>query len=271
MGLLDDAIRQHLELKRSHGAEAEELSRLEQEAFSPPSRPGDPDFGPESDTAGEESESAEPFGADQGEDRAPEQISGAEAGRLEHSGLDDTVPHPVTDEDATITPEPPPEAPESAIFAGDDDLAIDLDLEIDDEDDGGASAAVPPAPTLPLVEKDEDDFLAGADFESAFDLDPASIPERPAPELEDPLPTGEQPAPVIPDDEPLEEERLLEEEAAEDLAEPGDDDVAADEGSDDDDEDILEETPDFLKEAPDGESLWFEQGKPKDFDFGDED
>ncbi len=36
---------------------------------------------------------------------------------------------------------------------------------------------------------------------------------------------------------------------------------------DEDDDDLLEETPDFLKDAPDGEDLWFEQGEPKDFDF----
>ena len=35
MGILDDAIREHLELKRQHGAEATDLDRLEQEAFGP--------------------------------------------------------------------------------------------------------------------------------------------------------------------------------------------------------------------------------------------
>ena len=35
MGLLDDAIREHLELKRSRGADAQEVSRQEQEAFGP--------------------------------------------------------------------------------------------------------------------------------------------------------------------------------------------------------------------------------------------
>ena len=38
MGLLDDAIREHLELKRRRGADAEEVSRLEQEALGPPRR-----------------------------------------------------------------------------------------------------------------------------------------------------------------------------------------------------------------------------------------
>ncbi len=44
MGSLDDAIREHLELKRRHGAPDSELQRLEDEAFGPPSRPGEPDF-----------------------------------------------------------------------------------------------------------------------------------------------------------------------------------------------------------------------------------
>ena len=35
MGLLDDAIREHLELKRRHGADAGDLAKLEREAFGP--------------------------------------------------------------------------------------------------------------------------------------------------------------------------------------------------------------------------------------------
>jgi hypothetical protein len=35
-------------------------------------------------------------------------------------------------------------------------------------------------------------------------------------------------------------------------------------------EDVLEETPEFLRDTPEDERLWFEQGEPKDFDF-DED
>ena len=33
MGLLDDAIREHLELKRQHGADPDEVSRQEREAL----------------------------------------------------------------------------------------------------------------------------------------------------------------------------------------------------------------------------------------------
>ncbi|MCW2967949.1 MAG: hypothetical protein JWM71_1721 [Solirubrobacteraceae bacterium] len=38
MGLLDDAIREHLELKRRRGADSSEVARQEQEAFGPPRR-----------------------------------------------------------------------------------------------------------------------------------------------------------------------------------------------------------------------------------------
>ncbi len=38
-------------------------------------------------------------------------------------------------------------------------------------------------------------------------------------------------------------------------------------GSDQQEEDVLADTPDFLKDAPEDDELWFEQGKPKDFDF----
>jgi hypothetical protein len=52
MGILDEAIREHLDLKRRQGADQDELQRLESEAFGPPSRPGDPDF-PESEDQAE--------------------------------------------------------------------------------------------------------------------------------------------------------------------------------------------------------------------------
>src|SRR6185437_10457784 len=38
MGLLDDAIREHLELKRQHGADPDEVARQEREALGPGQR-----------------------------------------------------------------------------------------------------------------------------------------------------------------------------------------------------------------------------------------
>jgi hypothetical protein len=43
MSILDDAIREHLELKRAHGADDAEVKKLEDEAFGPPQRPDEAD------------------------------------------------------------------------------------------------------------------------------------------------------------------------------------------------------------------------------------
>jgi hypothetical protein len=43
MSILDDAIREHLELKRAHGADEGVLKKLEDEAFGPPQRPDEID------------------------------------------------------------------------------------------------------------------------------------------------------------------------------------------------------------------------------------
>jgi hypothetical protein len=56
MGLLDDAIREHLELKRRHGADPDEISRQEREALgAPPQR----EFAPAAGEAAAEPEPAE--------------------------------------------------------------------------------------------------------------------------------------------------------------------------------------------------------------------
>ena len=75
MGLLDDAIREHLELKRRHGADPEEVSRQEREAlgapaqaeFAQPAAPG----AAAPPAAGEETE-AEPASEVDAELREPE-------------------------------------------------------------------------------------------------------------------------------------------------------------------------------------------------------
>ena len=55
MGLLDDAIREHLELKRRHGAAEEEVARQEQEALGPPRRGEVPQpLAPPADPVGDE-------------------------------------------------------------------------------------------------------------------------------------------------------------------------------------------------------------------------
>ncbi|MGB7588124.1 MAG: hypothetical protein WBM00_05390 [Solirubrobacterales bacterium] len=47
MGILDEAIKEHLELKRQHGAGEPELKKLEDEAFGPSERPGSEEAAPD--------------------------------------------------------------------------------------------------------------------------------------------------------------------------------------------------------------------------------
>ena len=89
MGLLDDAIREHLELKRRHGADPEEVSRQEREALGAPVR----------------GEFAQPAGAPEGE--APESEVDEELGAAEvaavQAGPEDELP-PREAEEASAAP-----------------------------------------------------------------------------------------------------------------------------------------------------------------------
>jgi hypothetical protein len=96
MGLLDDAIREHLELKRRRGADPAEIQRDEQEALGPvrraPEEEAQPDFEASAATEGEhEGELAEPWDdpfADESEALA------------EEPGLFDAEQEPFADEDS---------------------------------------------------------------------------------------------------------------------------------------------------------------------------
>jgi hypothetical protein len=132
MGLLDDAIREHLELKRQHGADPEEVSRQEREALGAARRAEFAKTGedeaqepvadaPEPVEAGAE---PEPFDAEAGEPTEPDAVepppepAAVQAGYDEDPWEPDEVPaeealdHPPTAEQDTIDPtEPPPEPP----------------------------------------------------------------------------------------------------------------------------------------------------------------
>src|ERR1700710_1639818 len=74
MSILDDAIREHLELKRAHGADDAEVKRLEDEAFGPPQRPDEHDPFAEAPTeflVAPEVGAGEQPDEEQGERRAP--------------------------------------------------------------------------------------------------------------------------------------------------------------------------------------------------------
>ena len=70
MGLLDEAIREHLELKRRRGADAEEVTRQEQEALGAPQRAEFADAAPAAPPA-EAAEPAEPDEPDEPEPPPP--------------------------------------------------------------------------------------------------------------------------------------------------------------------------------------------------------
>ncbi len=261
MGVLDDAIREHLELKRQHGARDSEIKELEDQAFGPPSRPGEPDFPESPEDAGDSNgepavpaagtavaeppeappetvrQDTQPFdaaaaaGAPPGDAEAPvepeleEEPGGGffDRGQEVQEGLEAKEADPaVVEEDAG---------------AMEEDLGVeDLDLGLE-EDSGELPGQPEPKPEPPAVE----------------DAAPAEAEQAPLPQTEEQL---------LPPQDPLEEEEELELSLE---PEEGDDEAGAESG-----EDVLEETPEFLRESPDDEELWFEQGAPKDFDFEDE-
>ncbi|HEX8208331.1 MAG TPA: hypothetical protein VF587_19870 [Solirubrobacteraceae bacterium] len=208
MGLLDDAIREHLELKRRRGADPAEVEKQEREALGPigalqePAAPALP-------------VQDEPLDDDPLEDDA----IGYDDGRVPLDDERDALAgHDAYDDD--------PDPFEDAHTALHDD-------------------PLPPEPRAP----------AGA-VRADFDDPPARDSEPPP--RENPLPRADPPPAVS---QPTEQYSVddLEELRREDEGEP---DRPEGEG-----EDVLDETPDFLQEAPEHDRLWFEQRPPRDFDF----
>ena len=137
MGLLDDAIREHLELKRRHGADPDEVSRQEREALGAPVRgefakpagqaddaPAAPDEAPE--PAGPEGQATEV--ADLPEIDEPPEMAGESEPEPEALAPRTAEPEPGTEEDPWVVedladpdrdrdpepdpdPEPEPERP----------------------------------------------------------------------------------------------------------------------------------------------------------------
>jgi hypothetical protein len=112
MGLLDDAIREHLELKRQHGADPNEVSRQEQEALGAARRA---EF---AKPAGEAGEPAEPPAVEEPVAEAAEPVeAGDEREPFDVESLEAPEPQPEPEPDAV---EPPPE-PEAAKPGYDED------------------------------------------------------------------------------------------------------------------------------------------------------
>jgi hypothetical protein len=329
MSILDDAIREHLELKRAHGADDAELKKLEDEAFGPPARPEEPDPFAEAPTefllapevgAGEQADE-EPGGrrapniADLQEGpeppRAPEP---AEAPQDEESAEPDDGPaveeHPAmeheaiadrghsTEERHAIAEQPTEMFDVEGEF---EDAATEADAPSDDE----LVDAEMTEPRLAPV-----DPLAGVDTEPDAPAEPAPAADEPEDEfdeffseqrlsdelnqaLEAPLPdepgassTEEAPAVFVeldeeevegevafeddePDEDPSSESELPAAEAPAEAEPDDEEDTPPPPPAPSSHEDVLEDTPEFLEDAPEDDDLWFEQKPPKDFDFDD--
>ncbi|HEX6456875.1 MAG TPA: hypothetical protein VF009_10205, partial [Solirubrobacterales bacterium] len=124
-----------------------------------------------------------------------------------------------------------------------------------------ASRAEPPAEP---VEEDEEDEEFWSDQRLSDELDQALesplTEEHELPPLTD---EHETPAPAAAEPTALYEDAATEDDEHED--EPPHAEYDPDTGH----EDVLEDTPDFLEDAPEDDELWFEQKPPKDFDFDD--
>jgi hypothetical protein len=183
MGLLDDAIREHMELKRLRGADPSELARQEQDALGPVVREGEDEEQAFEDGSGH-GETAEQDGAlgpvDEGEQTAGDDADGDE--RV-HSGYD-------TSGDGDGAGTPPARAPDFA-SVGQETAELDMRAVLGEQHEA----------------EDRPD-----------QVDPAGLQGGPEEDVE----------PV---------------------------------------EDVLEETPEFLRDTPEQERLWFEQQGPRDFDF----
>ncbi|HEY0318860.1 MAG TPA: hypothetical protein VGC49_11285 [Solirubrobacterales bacterium] len=337
MSILDDAIREHLELKRAHGADESELKKLEDEAFGPPQRPDEIDpfaeaptefmgipetesKAPEPDEAGrrvpnitdlqeppspkseapaadaaieapESQAPAEPDAPADEEQPASEQPipERAEADaevevpaepEQADSGHSAQERHAIADQptelfDVESVMESEPDAETEARSPSDEDL-------VDAEADGPRLSPVDPpagietsageveAAEEPALddEEDEDDFWSDQRLSDELNqaLEPPVTDEHAVEESAPPAaePTEES---ALPAPEPEAEQEDFEAEEHEPARPPEPEHKEHEDAEEH--EDVLEDTPDFLEDAPEDDNLWFEQRPPKDFDFDD--
>ncbi|MGZ4187505.1 MAG: hypothetical protein ACXVVQ_06565 [Solirubrobacteraceae bacterium] len=274
MGLLDDAIREHLDLKRRRGADPTEIERAERDALGPVRR--DPVGSDEAaldhaalpddnlvqeEGAGYDNDYEEPHGLEE-----PPQFAGAQA--AEH----------------LAAAEPPPPL---------DEYSLEQATEVWDEFEPDASGLVAPheahtPPPAPV----EDEPLRSVDplEEAPFEEEPrAEAPPEPyaapAPPVEPYAPPEEPYSPPAAPEEPRQPEppavdpHATQPYTAEPTSPdphptaPHGDPLGSDTAEYDleleeiEGDDVLEETPEFLQDTPDHDRLWFEQRPPKDFDF----
>ena len=303
MGILDEAIREHLELKRAHGAGDSELKQLEDEAFGQAERPGD-------------EEARDPAAEAPTEFMTQPETAEEPAARREPTITDLQEPPPFAEEPARAEPEVASEepAPVDEAPAEEEQPAMEHEIVADLAEPAGEPEIEPTGPSTeerhaiaeqPTEIFDVEEELAAPPNPTDEELveeeisEPRLAPSDPLAGLGEAEEAGvsiEGPAPD--DDEDLDDEddafwneQRLSDELDQALEAPRDsDDSLADEPEAEvterepapaeepelveppaprADEDVLEETPDFLEETPEDDQLWFEQKPPKDFDFDD--
>jgi hypothetical protein len=198
MGLLDDAIREHLELKRRHGEDPEATARQARDLLG---------------------------STDMDEDPARDEQLAVLNDAVPQTGQSADPPGPAYDEDLAHT--------------GEETAELDMQTVLDGEQ--GAQRR-------------------GASSETG---NPSASPDAAAGNARPPATEAE--SQNDPGQDSLEWEM------------PGKDKTAGGQNGESDDEatgtseepveDVLEETPDFLRDTPDQDRLWFEQQPPRDFDF----
>lgn len=280
MGILDDAIKEHLELKRQHGAADDELKLLEDEAFGAAERPGDEESAPDPlAEAPTEFMEQPPEAAPAGKPETPRSrrpdIADLQEPPPPPPGESAPEPEPPAEEESPAmeheaVPEPPP-APEISTGPTTEEreaIAEQPTEMFDIEEELSVSKAEAPSEEELVEEEMEEPRLAPVDPLAVLDDDaPKPLIEDEEDDdfwdekrLSDELDQALE-APVEVEEE--EEVAVFEPEPAPE-AEP-----EAEKPAPGADEDVLEETPDFLEEAPEDDQLWFEQKPPKDFDFDD--
>jgi hypothetical protein len=134
MGVLDEAIREHLELKRRHGADAGEVARLEHEALGPARREAAPV------EAGAEAVEADPEPVAEEESQAdPDVYDPTEEDEHVEALVEDE--EPVYDEDLLGDEEAPPPAVTET-----DQPTVAFDVTKPEEHEGPEGPDAPDAP-----------------------------------------------------------------------------------------------------------------------------
>jgi hypothetical protein len=280
MGILDDAIREHLELKRKHGVPEEEVERQQEEALGPARR----DVAQQPEEAETAAEGADDTSLFDGEGDA----AVAEAPAIAHG--ETTIAEPPVAEQPAEREKPPGPPSEQPLAAAEPTVAQAPPAEarpaepfspepLSEEPPPEPFFEEPPEPEPPVADHtglepppDDDESAAGALRPEPSAAEP---PEPAAAEPPEPAAVEAPPEPdphaALGDTEPhgfpaLDDDDLAEDDAVDDDS-PDDPLPAADVEDEDEDRDVLEDTPDFLQETPEHDRLWFEQKPPRDFDF----